>query len=108
MATATETVVDDEDEAPKVLTPEEKKAQADAERAKKLLEDPHKLWVKGQKLDVKIIRSSLAEDFGFGLYVDTLRFLCVEWVCRMGVGVHRVVEQWVWNGVGVQRIFYVE
>jgi hypothetical protein len=45
-------------------TAEKKKAEA---RAKELLEDPKKLWVKGQKLDVSIVRETLAEDFGFAL-----------------------------------------
>eukprot|EP00040_Diaphanoeca_grandis_P032407 m.196239 g.196239 ORF g.196239 m.196239 type:complete len:676 (-) comp32613_c0_seq1:356-2383(-) len=52
-------------------TPQEKRAREkkehDEARAKELMEDPNKLWVKGQKIEVTITRKSLANDFGFSI-----------------------------------------
>jgi len=71
-AAVEENETEDKKEEPEVEeTPQERamreKKERDSARAKELMEDPNKLWVKGQKLEVTISRKSLANDFGFSI-----------------------------------------
>ena len=60
-------------EAADKLKAEKEAAEAKArkEKADKLLADPHKLWVDGKKLDVKVIRENM--DRGFGRVAPPVR-----------------------------------